>query len=145
MRRTVDVWIGAVLVVVLMLVLGVLLLRVSADSTDDRAARTLPGSGAGRDVLTLWRGYVAEGARLHIDFEGDPCVAAGDVVVDEDADKVVVTLYVRAPAGPCVSIAVGHRAEAELDAPLGSRVVYDGGCLRLSGRADDPACVRSPD
>lgn len=132
-RRTADLWIGAIGLVVLILVIGVLLIRASSggSSAHDRASRA-----------TTWSRYAVTGDRLRVEFEGSPC-DTGEASLDEKADRVVVTVHLRASDQMCVALAAGHQADVQLSSPLGTRPVYDGTCLQRSDVPDDPACQRS--
>ncbi|HVX53136.1 hypothetical protein [Nocardioides sp.] len=129
-RRTADVWVGAIGIVVLILVAGVLLIRAGSHRGGDHGRRA-----------TTWSRYAVTGDRLRVEFEGSPC-DTGTASLREQPDRVVVTAYLKA-SGTCVALAAGLDAEVRLHAPLGSRPVYDGACLQRSDTPNDPACVRS--
>lgn len=60
----------------------------------------------------------------------EPCYALDRVEVDEQADKVIVTIYEgqdsRSPDAVCIEIAIQKTTRVELRAPLGDRQVVDG-------------------
>jgi hypothetical protein len=129
-RRTADLWVGAIGLVVLILVAGVLLIRAGSHGNGEHGRRA-----------TTWSRYDVSGDRLRIEFEGSPC-DTGEASLEEHPDRVVVTAYLKA-SGACIALAAGLDAEVRLRSPLGGRAVYDGACLQRSGTPDDPTCRRS--
>ncbi|GIH69173.1 hypothetical protein [Sphaerimonospora thailandensis] len=75
-------------------------------------------SGDGRSLDVVWWSGV------------EPCNVLDRVEVDEQADKVIVTLYEgqdpRSPDAVCILIAIQKTTKVELRAPLADRKIVDG-------------------
>ena len=70
----------------------------------------------------------ADGTRLTLVAIGGACADRTTVAVDEDSDRVVVTVRQLSLASACSDVGVPVRVMAELDAPLGQRELVDGYC-----------------
>jgi hypothetical protein len=101
--------------------------------------------GAGPDVIALDSYYRYDDRHLALNYyNGIPeCYGkAGEPRVEEDGERVVVTVPRTPPTGgkdtACIDIAVAGSVKVALEKPLGDRPVVDGGTGRRLDEAASP-------
>lgn len=83
----------------------------------------------GQSEPTPWtKPAEVEGHVVHLTYIGSECQDSAAVDVEEDAERVVLTVRATVRATACNDVGVGYEIDARLDAPLGDRELVDGAC-----------------
>ncbi|WP_183093966.1 hypothetical protein [Nocardioides stalactiti] len=133
--RTVITLTLAVLLVGGAAFLGYRMLIDPTDDGDDAADPLAPALEP-----TTWDVYTRKGD-LTIQYDGSACQEASEAVVEERADRVVVTLRTKVAAEECTEEATRYQVRVRLRKALDGREVYDGACLM--GDQPQRMCLRS--
>jgi hypothetical protein len=74
---------------------------------------------------------------VHLTYSGSECRDGASVQVQEDAERVVLTVQETVHASSCSDVGVTYDHDVRLGAPLDGRELIDGACLEeeLAGRA----------
>ena len=72
-------------------------------------------------------------------YVGSECQSYDRVDVDEDSERVVITVRETVLARGCSDVGVSYDVRVELDEPLGDRELLDGACLDPDLR-NRPSC-----
>lgn len=83
----------------------------------------------GQSEPTPWtKPAEVEGRVVHLTYIGSECQDSAAVDVEEDAERVVLTVRATVRATSCTDVGVVYEIDAQLDAPLGDRDLVDGAC-----------------
>ena len=66
---------------------------------------------------------------VHLRYIGSQCQDDASVDVEEDDDRVILTIRTVVRADSCPDVGVRYNIDAHLDAPVGDRELVDGACL----------------
>lgn len=69
-----------------------------------------------------------DGAVVQLTYTGSECQDDADVEVEEDSDRVVITVRETVRAMSCSDVGVSYEVEVRLHAPLADRELVDGAC-----------------
>ncbi len=70
-----------------------------------------------------------DGDVVHLTYMGSECRDGASVDVEEDAERVVLTVQETVHARSCSDVGVTYEHEVRLDGPVDGRELIDGACL----------------
>lgn len=95
----------------------------------------------GQSEPTPWnKPAKVDGTTVLLTYTGSECRDGAEVDVDQDADRVVITVRETVRARSCSDVGVAYELQAHLDAPLADRELVDGAC-DMSRYANYPDCT----
>ena len=71
---------------------------------------------------------VVDGTTVRLTYTGSECRDGAQTDVEEDADRVTITVRETVRATSCNDVGITYDIEVRLDAPLGTRELVDGAC-----------------
>lgn len=89
-----------------------------------------------------WDRAEIDGDEVQLDYIGSECQEDAWIDVDEQDDRVVLTVRARVDGGGCSDVGFPHSVSTTLEEPVRDRELIDGACL--GNEWDDRPACRKP-